>query len=541
MLKVPRSSLKDAHHRRAVAADNGQDAATTPAAASTPDAATPTTPNSAGSTAAAEANTASAAANTGSTAAASNTATEANTASAAVANTSASAAQQTSAAPSKSVAAASASTKQSSAAVQSTSTPASVVLVTSTSQVSVVANSAASTAIPSTNNIPTTASHPGTITPTGNGYATVTDSSGSTRTYATDNWLSSDIPEASGAAGSSTSGPSVGGIIGIVAACLLALVCAGAGIGFYIRRARRNKRRARFNKSKFVRQSIALKDGPADLNEKAPIAKANDAGLAAAAAGPRPPSMVERRAQAVAATTAAAATAPGPGDVVLDAHGGYYDQAGYYHDAHGQVWDYSQGDQQAQYDYNNGNQQGQYNQYDQYDQHANGTQQHDQYAAGEYQQSDLTRQPSMAPTVASQYPDAQDEYYQDGHASVTPYQQEQYAEINRQLNNDTGAGSGKQLAVPGPAGNGNASVTRSLSTTYTSLNPQQPSKTYNDHSGGDRSGTPTDRNPQQTYFPPTNSNEASPSPSNKYAATTAGRHRTAPTRPAHRDINDDGN
>lgn len=295
-----------------------------------------------------------------------------------------------------------------------------------------------------------------------------------------------------------------------------------------------------------MRQSVALADGAGDLNEKAPmgsknalaLARANNAGmLATAAAGPRPPSMVERRVQA-GVTAAAAAPGPGPGDVV-DANGGYYDQDGYYHDANGhqpyEQYDYNQGDQQAQYDYSHGDQQGQYDQY------AAGTQQYDQYATGEYQQSGLSRQPSMAPTVASQYPDAQDEFYQDGHSSVTPYQQEQYAEITRQLNNEAGAGSGSgnQLAVPG--GSGNASVSRSLSTTYTSLNPHKPSKTYNDYSDGDRSGTPTDRNPQQTYFPPSTSNEGSPSPSNKYAAATAGRHRTAPTRAAHRSIDDDEN
>ncbi|KAG9010678.1 hypothetical protein FRB94_010155 [Tulasnella sp. JGI-2019a] len=546
MLKVPRSTLKNVHNRRAAAGTTGQ---TNNAAAGATDTTTDSTAanGNAASGAGAGAGTGigtgtgtgagtGAGTGTGNTAAGdttTNDTTGAGTPADTNDTTTAAGATTTSAAAAANVnaSASSASTKAATTkATTSSSAPSSaapsVVVVTSTAADSIASSAPASSVVAPTT---MTGVAKAATTAAADPYATATGIQ-TTRTYATDNWLSSDAATATGVVGGSTSGPSAGGIVGIVAACLLALVSLGAAVGYFIRRQKRIKRRARFNRSKFVRQSVALPDN--DFNEKPQmgtqnalaLARANNGGLIGAAAdgGPRPPSMVERRIHAT----------PAPGQVVAPANGGQYDQ--YHNDNSHQQYNYHHGAQQGQYDYNHGHQQGQYDQYaasghqqGQYDQYGAGNQQYDQYATGDQQQSNLTRQPSMAPSVASNYPDAQEEYYQDdSHASVTPYQQEQYAEINRQL-----ATSGDHLAVPN-AGNGNASVSRSLSTTYTSLNSQKPSKTHNEYSEDDRSGTPTDRNPQQTYFQPSG---------NDAGKGVAGHHRAAPTRAAHRSIDDDEN
>jgi len=142
----------------------------------------------------------------------------------------------------------------------------------------------------------------------------------------------------------------------------------------------------------------------------------------------------------------------------------------------------------------------------------------------EYQQTQLTRKPSapLGPnagyeqehnpgdmTATTMSPEEQ--YYR--HQSVTPYQQQQYNEITRHLQGGPDA-AGPQQHQGQPADGPN--LGRSLSTAYSSLNPQQPAKSYSEPERGNRSGTPTDPNPQQTYYAP---NQAAAAPENAQAHT----------------------
>lgn len=241
-----------------------------------------------------------------------------------------------------------------------------------------------------------------------------------------------------------------------------------------------------FDRGDFVRNSMAIPDDSFPV-EKPMMGTKNALALARANGGfaeepsatPRPPTMIERRAQG-----------PGfqPGEVINAPQNAYYadPNAGYYNN------------------YNNGYGQeyayGQPAQYGGYGGAAVGY-----TPPSQYQQSELTRKPS-APLGAGrggygqegEIQSPEDEYRNTnghaGHQSVTPYQQQQYNEISRQLGAPAGA-----LGVPAQDG---SNLGRSLSTTYSSLNPQQPAKTYTGPQGGNRSGTPTDHNPQQTYYSP---------------------------------------
>ncbi|KAG9019105.1 hypothetical protein FRB90_006419 [Tulasnella sp. 427] len=289
----------------------------------------------------------------------------------------------------------------------------------------------------SVNQIPTTASIPITRSIASASIVTASLSSAS----------------ASATAAASDSGPSIGPLVGAIGGGLIGVVALAAVAGYFFRRAFRKK--DDFDKSEFVRNSVAIHD---DWNEKPPMGTQNALALARAnnqadepSANPRPPSMFERRGQAQPSY--------GVGEVMND---GYYGQ-------------------QDQY-YNYGN-----NGYYGHDQYAAGyDQQHQQYPAGdqgyaagygytppnEYQQSQLTRKPSapmgaargpgseyqqqahdnVAPPADSNYPQ-----YDSRHQSVTPYQQQQYNEINA------------ALQAPAPAAGG-----RELPTSYSTLNqPQQ--------------------------------------------------------------------
>lgn len=265
-----------------------------------------------------------------------------------------------------------------------------------------------------------------------------------------------------------------------------------------------------------MRNSMAIADD--EWKEKPVIGSKNALTLARAnsqggpSATPRPPTMIERRQNTFQ-----------PGEVVNPAQGAYYQDpqaAAYYN--YGAPAPAAYG--AAQYDYN------------QYGQYAGQQQYTNAYTPPtEHQQSELTRKPS-APMgrprgpadagaeefYAANSPVVDDQYYPppaagrhdsatDRHESVTPFQQQQYAEISRQLN------------VPAPAVTADTTnLGRSLSTTYSSLNPQAPAKTYTEPEKGNRSGTPTDNNPQQTYYNP------------PAGATPRGGALTAPQQAAHR-------
>ena len=94
--------------------------------------------------------------------------------------------------------------------------------------------------------------------------------------------------------------------------------------------------------------------------------------------------------------------------------------------------------------------------------------------------------------------------------SVTPFQEQQYAEINRQLsqpapvhlaNSSGGHGhdpdDASPFSDPVPSGEGSQPLGRTLSTSYGSLSITSPVATHTT-----RSGTPVDANPQQTYLTP---------------------------------------
>ncbi|KAG8908585.1 hypothetical protein FRB99_004873 [Tulasnella sp. 403] len=281
-----------------------------------------------------------------------------------------------------------------------------------------------------------------------------------------------------------SSGPPVGTIIGAIGGGLVGVVVLAAIAGYFFRRAFR--KREDFDRSNFMRNSIAIRD---DDYEKSPVprsamplAPAESFRNVQPSSAPRPPSIIERRAQA----------GYQPGDVVNPA-GGYYDNQAYY----GYPAGYGYGNQ-----YGNGYD---YQQYPQYQTAAVGY-----TPPSQYQQSELTRKPSAPRNTIYQDGEGEasdnivvppgDEFQTNiRHESVTPFQQQQYNEISRQLNNPHST----PLAVPG-AGTEDATVNqgRPLSTTYTSLDPLKPSPTYNEPDLGNRSGTPTDRNPQQAYLPP---------------------------------------
>lgn len=93
-------------------------------------------------------------------------------------------------------------------------------------------------------------------------------------------------------------------------------------------------------------------------------------------------------------------------------------------------------------------------------------------------------------------------------ASVTPYQAQQYAEINRQLNHPAHNNGSSPFSDPeypsSPSGTGSDTVgglSRKLSTTYGS-GSHYSGPAASELSEPTRTGTPVDPNPQQTYLAP---------------------------------------
>lgn len=269
-------------------------------------------------------------------------------------------------------------------------------------------------------------------------------------------------------------------------------------IADFFRRASRNKNN--FDRQEFMRNSVAIGDNDWNTSEKPVIGSKNALALARAnsfndapSSTPRPPTMIERRQN----MAGAGASGFQPGEVVNP--GAYYQQ-----------------DPNAYYNYGNNG----------YGYDAN-QQQYGHYTAPqeyagaytpptEYQQSELTRKPSAPRAPGRGGQDAapeeehgnyvvDDQYYTSPttehagrHDSVTPFQQQQYADIQRQLNTPATTAAGSNLG-------------RSLSTTYASLDPKQPAKSYQDYNTANRSGTPTDANPQQTYYTPAHGGIQAPS------------------------------
>lgn len=360
---------------------------------------------------------------------------------------SSSVAQSSSAAPSRTVAAtttttpAAQSTTSSTQQTSSTTTTTSSTPVTTSSSTTVIVQNTVSV-----NQIPTTASVPITrsvATPT---IGTATFSSAS----------------ASATAAAESSGPQIGPLIGAIGGGLVGVIALAAIAGYFFRRAFRKK--DEFDRAEFVRNSVAITD---DWTEKPPMGTQNAMALARAnnnidepSAAPRPPTMIERRGQAPQSY--------GVGEVM---------NTGYY------------GQQDPYYNYGNNPNNGYYG----HDQYAAGYDQ--QYAAGEhpyaagaaygytppneYQQSQLTRKPS-APLGTARGQDhvaspAEGDHstaaqYDSRHQSVTPFQQQQYNDINKVLN------GGDTPTTAAPAGG------RELSTAYSTLNqPQQPAQGQQQH------------------------------------------------------------
>ncbi|KAG9039848.1 hypothetical protein FS837_000911 [Tulasnella sp. UAMH 9824] len=224
-----------------------------------------------------------------------------------------------------------------------------------------------------------------------------------------------------------------------------------------------------FDRSEFVRNSVAIHD---DYNEKpAMSAMALARGgnnMDEPSATPRPPSMFERRGQAQPTY--------GVGETM---NTGYYGQQDQYYNNYGNNGYYNQDQYGAGYDH-----QQQYGPADHQQQY--GAPDHPYVAGGaygytppnEYQQSQLTRKPS-APLGAARGPGSEYQQQQQGHdhvaspaesaqydarhQSVTPFQQQQYNDINKALN-----GGVTPVSENPPAG-------RELPTAYSTLNqPQQP-------------------------------------------------------------------
>ncbi|KIO24678.1 hypothetical protein M407DRAFT_98770 [Tulasnella calospora MUT 4182] len=337
-----------------------------------------------------------------------------------------------------------------------TSSSSSVVVVSTTTTPAVIQ---ATTPI---NQIPTTASVPITRS-----VATPTIGTAS---------FSSASPSASAAA--ADSGPQIGPLIGAIGGGLVGVIALAAIAGYFFRRTFRKK--DEFDRSDFVRNSVAIRD---DWSEK-PAAGTQSAmalargGAEEPSATPRPPSMLERRGQAQPAY--------GVGETM---NAGYYGQQDQYYN-YGNNGYYGQDQYAAGYDQH---------------QHAAGYDQHQQYPAGdhpyvagsaygytppnEYQQSQLTRKPS-APLGAARGPESEYQQQQQGqdhvaspaqgystaaqfdarHQSVTPFQQQQYNDINKALN------GGVTPVAESPAGG------RELSTAYSTLNqPQQPAQGQQPH------------------------------------------------------------
>lgn len=191
------------------------------------------------------------------------------------------------------------------------------------------------------------------------------------------------------------------------------------------------------------------------------LARANN-NMDEPSATPRPPSMFERRGQAQPAY--------GVGEVM---NTGYYGQQDQYYNNYGNNGYYNQDQYGAGYD-----QQQQY-----------GAPEHPYVAGGaygytppnEYQQSQLTRKPS-APLGAARGPGseyqqqqghdhvaspAESTQYDARHQSVTPFQQQQYNDINKALN-----GGVTPVTENPPAG-------RELPTAYSTLN--QPAQGQQPH------------------------------------------------------------
>ena len=307
-------------------------------------------------------------------------------------------------------------------------------------------------------------------------------------------------------------GAPVGTIIGVVAGGLVGVVVLAAVAGWFFRRT--FKKKEDFNKSAFMRNSVAIPDVDYS-HEKVPMGSKNALNLARANSGmnsshngrgPRPPTMIEQHVN----RTGANMPSYEPGQVV----GGQdpYYGGGYQYGAYGTY---------GQQDYN-------YQQQDPYYQHAA------YVPPNEYQQSELVRRPSgpgqpylqrqpsngaalTHPDMAHAYaPDA--EYPAGRHESITPFQQQQYNEINRQLANpietpgqvvltdshgyNTRVDSTPPSLPPMVPSRDSDTLGRSLSTSYSSLNPNKPPPAAQRDVDHARSGTPTDPNPQQNYYQP---------------------------------------
>ncbi|KAG8946514.1 hypothetical protein FRC03_001356 [Tulasnella sp. 419] len=392
-----------------------------------------------------------------------------------------------------------------------------------------VANTVTTTTAPTTTvqstlvvNRPTTTSRATTPTVAGTLSRTTTSRSVNVSFSAT------HTPSATAA--SQDSGAPVGTIIGVIAGGLVGVVVVAATIGWFFRKWSRRKNDKYRNE--FMRNSMAIPDG--DFTEKAPMGTQNALNLARKNTwgSPRPPTMIEQHMNR-AGTGAGPGAMPSfkPGEVYNPAtnnqgYGGYPDQGGYYNNG----YDYNN-------TYNNVGAAGGYDQNGQYVDYNNQPQYPPQAAAygytppNESQQSELTRRPSgpgkstylsRQPSNGAALSTAKEQYSPDHEyappaainegtrKSVTPYQQQQYDEIHKQLGfeNNSYNYDNNNAQQQDPAAGGATNLGRALSTTYSSLNPQKPSPAAHPDEASARSGTPVDPNPQQVYVPPSASNNS---------------------------------
>ncbi|KDQ19525.1 hypothetical protein BOTBODRAFT_51904 [Botryobasidium botryosum FD-172 SS1] len=294
----------------------------------------------------------------------------------------------------------------------------------------------------------------------------------------------------------SSSGPTTGAIVGIVAAVLLGLAFL-IGVGGYLWR-RHTKRNEEWTRDSAIRNSFMLPDdavGEPTMNSGAAQALARSNTYAppssrmAPSHSPRPPSMIERHVNhnGMMASFTPGMIVPNP---VMQGN-----PAGYRPGAYTPPDEYHQGELTRQPSA------GAYL--------ARGPSPGAYVARGPSPGAYLAREPpTNAGPFAGGYP------YEAGvSGDFTPYQQQQYAEITRQLSGPTQSELNRQpssRAAPGPMGYGletdgpfadqtsfGAGVQRALTVTYASLSSTQPTA-----SEPTRTGTPSDPNPQQAFFPP---------------------------------------
>lgn len=130
----------------------------------------------------------------------------------------------------------------------------------------------------------------------------------------------------------------------------------------------------------------------------------------------------------------------------------------------------------------------------------------------EYHQNQLTREPSGG--AGSYGPYTPPQTGSGSPPDMTPFQQQQYAEITRELNRQPSRGGAPMppyraesdgpfadpipfTTSPPPMVNNGPGVQRSLTVTYASLSSARPTDSL-----PTRTGTPSDPNPQQAFFPP---------------------------------------